>query len=128
MFNIFIMKNLLLFLLFVSIFSCTKTEIDTNIVDEVKSERMIPTYQRSRIVGYKNESNIKLASQAILDKLIEKGLLSNLRNSCRWSDGFGGDMDCGGKCVVITYEDTSVGIGCIEDGQMSHTGLWRPVD
>lgn len=71
-----------------------------------------------------------------LKNFYEKGWLSldeveSRSNSCRWSDGVGGSVNCdGGECRVVWYKNaktktTRAGLGCFIDGEIDHAGAFR---
>jgi len=105
-------------LLCLTIVSCTKT-------NEVDS---IPVYENGKIVDNIEKISVKKATDYEIQQLIKIGLLSeveNRTNNCQWNDGYGGSINCsGGSCAVVFY-NSYPGIGCFQNGGLSHAGLFR---
>lgn len=52
--------------------------------------------------------------------------LSIRKYSCEWSDGYGGSMGCNGGSCVLVQTSSENGLGCMVNGSLTATGLWRP--
>lgn len=114
--------------------SCSK---DDNNNQNVNSKERIPIYEGNKIIGYADASEFTTPTNNELKTFYEKGWLSldEVQNryiqSCSWSDGVGGSVECnGGECHLAYYTNEdgseSVGIGCYINEHLDHAGAFRP--
>jgi hypothetical protein len=116
--NNFSMKKisfLTLVLVFIFISACQKSE---DVPTPMKSQ-----HQTGSIAGDRSYTLVQTA--------VGGGGGGTVSLTCNWSDGFGGNMNCGGdNCSVMTYTPpeggpAQHGIGCFQGTTLLSSDLWR---